>query len=149
MSSGSDNKSKVRMSRRYLALIQLLNKRLNHFPSHEQNGLALVIRQKAYSLCDFMIETQKRPYKMTHINNLDIAHEQMRMHLFVASQQGYFGHPVSKDNSKSKEELNSERFASLTVLVDEFGSMIGGWKNKIIEDERSKKEAAGGKQAAS
>ena len=85
---------------------------------------------------------------MTHINNLDIAHEQMRMHLFVASQQGYFGHPASKDNSKSKEELNSERFASLTVLVDEFGSMIGGWKNKIIEDERNKKEAAGSKQTA-
>lgn len=141
MSPCSDNKSKVRMSRRYLALIQLLNIRLNHFPAHEQKGLALIIRQKAYSLCDYMVEAQKRPYKLTHVNNLDVAHEQMRMHLFTAAQQGYFGHPLLKDQSKSKEALNDERYASLTVLVDEFGSMIGGWKKKIIDIERGKKEA--------
>ena len=140
MSSCSTNKPRVTMTRRYLALIQLLNKRLNHFPSHEQKGLALVIRQKAYSLCDFMIETQKRHHKLTPINNLDIAHEQLRMHLFVAAQQCYFGHPESKDGSKSKEQLNKDRFESLTILVDEFGKMIGGWKEKILNEESARKK---------
>lgn len=140
MSSCSANKSRTIMARKYLSLIQLLNKRLNHFPAHEQKGLALVIRQKAYSLCDFMIETQKRHHKMTPINNLDIAHEQLRMHLFMARQQCYFGHPISKDGSKSKEELNKDRYDSLTILVDEFGKMIGGWKEKIIEEEKSRKK---------
>lgn len=142
MSSNAERTSEVKMSRRYLRLIQLLNTRLNHFPAHEQKGLALVIREKAYSLCDHMVESQKRFHKLTHINNLDIAHEQLRMHLFTASQQGYFGHPASKDQSKTKEVLNAERYASLTLLVDEFGRMIGGWKNKILEEDKKRKEEA-------
>lgn len=135
------------MSRRYLELVKVLNMRLNHFPAYEQKGLALVIREKAYSLCDYMVETQKNFHKKTPINKLDVAHEQMRMHLHTAMEQGYFGHPEKP--GKTKEELNRDRHESLSVLVDGFGEMIGGWKKKIKADEdRARKEAASKKQEA-
>lgn len=123
--------SGVRMSRRYINLIKVLNGRLNHFPSHEQRGLALVIRAKAYALCDHMVEAQKRFHKGTPLNNLDIAHQQLRMHLLTARELGYFSHPQRE--GKTAEQLNEERYQSLTVLVDEFGRLIGGWKNKARE----------------
>lgn len=139
--------NKVKMSRRYLALVAALNNRLDHFPSHEQRALAQVIREKLYSLCDHMVEAQKRYHKNTHLNNLDIAHEQLRMHLFTASQQLYFAHPLPKGLPEhlSKSELegvmakaNQERYEKLTVLVDEFGRLIGGWQKKLAKDAAQK-----------
>lgn len=133
-------KAKTVMSRRYLALVKALNNRLDHFPAHEQRSLALVIRNKLYSLCDWTVEGQKRYHKKTAINSLDIAHEQLRMHLFTAYQLGYFSNPIPRSTPKNlskeelqavRDELNFDRFKKLTVLVDEFGEIIGGWKNSL------------------
>lgn len=52
------------MSRKYIALVSVLNKRLNHFPVSEQKGLVPAIRNKIYLMCDHMIDAQKRfPYQ--------------------------------------------------------------------------------------
>lgn len=131
---------RVRMSRRYISLIKVLNGRLNHFPSHEQRGLALVIRTKAYSLCDHMVEGQKRYHKGTPLNNLDIAHEQLRMHLLTAKELGYFKHPAKKGHTP--EALNDLRHLRLTTLVDGFGQLIGGWKNKVKKEKEKAAKAA-------
>lgn len=146
------------MSRKYIALVSVLNKRLNHFPVSEQKGLVPAIRNKIYLMCDHMIDAQKRFHKMTPINNLDIAHEQLRMHLFVAKCEGYFSHPLPRDLDiskltndeldKVKAKLNRRRHEKLTVLVDEFGKLIGGWKNKIIDEDDARKEAAKNKKEA-
>lgn len=128
--------AKVRMSRRYISLIKVLNGRLSHFPSHEQRGLALVIRTKAYLLCDHMVEAQKRFHKGTPLNNLDIAHEQLRMHLLTAKELGYFKHPAK--SGYAPDMLNDLRHQRLTTLVDEFGQLIGGWQKKIREEKRLK-----------
>ncbi len=138
---------KVKMSRSYLALVVSLNNRLDHFPSHEQRALALIIRQKLYSLCDHMVEAQKRYHKSTHLNNLDIAHEQLRMHLFTASKQLYFANPLPKGTPANlsdaalkslKEEINLDRYSKLTVLVDAVGRLIGGWQKKLAKEAEQK-----------
>lgn len=138
--------AKVRMSRRYISLIKVLNGRLNHFPSHEQRGLALVIRTKAYSLCDHMVEAQKRFHKGTPLGNLDITHEQLRMHLFTAKELGYFRHPMKDGYDPGM--LNDLRHQRLTTLVDQFGQLIGGWQKKLKEEKRLKGERQKEKEKA-
>lgn len=157
MTESSEKAAEVRMSRKYLDLVSLINKRLNHFPAHERQGLALMLRNKAYLISDYLIDAQKSWHKMTPINRLDTAHEQLRMLVFMAHREGYFAHPLPRNLdpdiseaalNKIKEEQNKDRFSKLTVLVDEVGKMIGGWKNKIIEEEKARKEAAEAKKQA-
>lgn len=150
MTECSEKEAEVRMSRRYLDLVSLINKRLNHFPAHERQGLALMLRNKTYLMSDYLIAAQKRWHKISPVNDLDIAHEQLRMLIFMAYREKYFSHPLPRDLdpcvseaalNKIKDEQNRDRFAKLTVLVDEFGRRIGGWKKKIIEEDKARKAA--------
>ncbi len=81
MTESSEKAAEVRMSRKYLDLVSLINKRLNHFPAHERQGLALMLRNKAYLISDYLIDAQKSWHKLTPINRLDTAHEQLRLRL--------------------------------------------------------------------
>jgi len=43
-----------------------MNLYLNHFPKHEKYGLSQVIRNKAYEVYGFIVESQKRYQKRIH-----------------------------------------------------------------------------------
>lgn len=129
----------VKMSRVYINLAKVTNKRLNHFPAHERQGLARIIRDKLYQLCEYQVEAQKRYRKSTALTNLDITHQQLRVHLFVAKEEGYFQHPACRNNSATPAQLNQDRYDALTTIVDEYGKFIGSWikKEKTRDAARS------------
>lgn len=124
--------SEAALNRKFIELAKLLNIYLNHFPRHEKYALCNRIRNTAYEIYDLISEGQKRYFKKTSLTELDIAHERLRMQLYLAYELGYFGYTHGVQES-SKEE---NRFAAISALVDELGKMIGGWIKKIKDENR-------------
>jgi hypothetical protein len=117
----------AKMDSKFVELAKLMNLYLNHFPKHEKYGLALEIRRAAYEMYGFIVEAQKRHHKKTALTNLDVRHEQLRMHLRLANALGYFEFKDGRRCDKSPKELGEHRFLAISRLVDEMGRMIGGW----------------------
>lgn len=82
--------SEAALYRKFTEFIKLLNIYLNHFPRHEKYALANLVRNTAYEIYDYITEGQKRYHKKTTLTNLDIAHERLRMQLYLANELGYF-----------------------------------------------------------
>ena len=78
------------MNSKYMEVAKLLNIYLNHFPKHEKYALAQQIRKTLYQVFDLMTECRKRFYKKTSLSELDIAHEKLRMQVYLANELGYF-----------------------------------------------------------
>lgn len=78
--------SEAQMNRKFVEMAKLLNVYLNHWPKHEKYALASRVRNTAYQLYDYITEAQKRYHKKTTLSNLDIAHEQLRMQLYLANE---------------------------------------------------------------
>ena len=128
--------SEAGMNRKFMELIKLLNVYLNHFPKHEKYALSNRIRNTAYEIYDLIVESQKRYHKKTTLVNLDITHQKLRMQLYLAYELGYFKFKDGKTAKKSPKGLEEHRFEAISKLNDELGKMIGGWINKIKEDQR-------------
>jgi hypothetical protein len=126
--------SKTVFNRKFMEFIKLLY--LGHFPRHEKHALANRIRNIAYEVYDLIIEAQKRYYKKTTLTNLDIAHEKLRMQLYLAYELGYFRFKDGRKSDKKPNELEEHRFLVISKLNDELGKMIGGWIKKIKEENR-------------
>jgi len=123
------------LNRKFMEFSKLLNVYLNHFPNHEKYALANRIRNTAYEIYDYITEGQKRYQKKTTLTQLDIAHEKLRMQLYLAYELGYFRFRDGKA-SDGGEKLEERRFVAVSGLVDELGKMIGGWIKKIKEENR-------------
>jgi four helix bundle protein len=128
--------SETELNRKFVEFAKLLNVYLNHFPKHEKYALANQIRRTAYGVYDLISEGQKRYIKKTTLTNLDIAHEQLRMQLFLANELGYFKFLDRKNVVKGRENLEDHRYLTISLMVDELGRMIGGWIQKIKADNR-------------
>lgn len=128
--------SETELNRKFVEFAKLLNVYLNHFPKHEKYALANQIRRTAYGVYDLISEGQKRYIKKTTLTNLDIAHEQLRMQLFLANELGYFKFADGKTVVKGRENLEDHRYLTISLMVDELGRMIGGWIQKIKVDNR-------------
>jgi hypothetical protein len=126
------SKGEVELYRKYIEMQKLLIIYTNHFPKHEKFALAQHIKQTSYEMFDLMIEGQKRYYKKTTLQNLDITHERLRMQIFLANELGYFDF---KDGRKSNKIVN-DRFMSISKMVDELGKMIGGWIKRLKEEDK-------------
>jgi ssDNA-specific exonuclease RecJ len=133
--------SEATMDTRFVDFARQMNLYLNHFPKHERYGLSQQIRNAAYEMYGFVIESQKRYQKKTSLTNLDITHEQLRMFLRLAFELGYF---KFKDGSlsadKDHDKTATHRYLVISRMVDELGRMIGGW----IQAERAKTNPDGG-----
>ena len=131
--------SEATLDRRFVEFAKLLNLYLNHFPRHEKYGLALQIRNAAYDVYGYIVESQKRYQKKTSLTNLDVRHEQLRMFVRLAHELGYF---AFRDGALTvaPAEKAEHRYLVLSKQIDELGRMIGGW----ITAERDK--AAGKEQ---
>lgn len=116
----------IRLYRKFVETARLLTVYLNHFPKHEKYALCTRIKDCAYQVFDLLVEGQKRYHKKTTLTELDIAHEQLRMQLWLAFELGYFRFQDGK-KADNAEELELHRWATITKLIDELGRMIGGW----------------------
>jgi len=126
---------------KFIDFSKQMNLYLNHFPKHEKYGLSQQIRNKAYELYGYIVESQKRYQKKTSLTNADISHEQLRMFIRLAFELGYFSF---KDGAKVGEDYAKtamHRYLTISKMVDELGRMIGGW---IVAD-RAKQNPEGGK----
>lgn len=134
--------SEASLDTKFLDFARQMNLYLNHFPKHERYGLSQQIRNSAYEVYGFIVESQKRYMKKTSLTNLDIAHEKLRMFLRLAFELGYF---KFKDGSlstdKDHEKTATHRYLVISRMVDELGRMIGGW----IQADRAKQNPDGGK----
>ena len=128
----------ARLNRRFVEFAKLLQIYLNHWPRHEKYGLSQLVRATAYELFDYITEAQKRYYKKTTLTNLDIAHERLRMQLWLAYELGYFRFSDGAPTERSPHEIEGQRYAAISRHVDEIGCMIGGW----IKAEQSKGDAS-------
>ena len=131
--------SEATLDRRFVEFAKLLNTYLNHFPRHEKYGLALQIRNAAYDVYGYIVESQKRYQKKTSLTNLDVRHEQLRMFVRLAHELGYFAFRDGERCTPSEDKAD-HRYLVLSRHIDELGRMIGGW----ITAERDK--AAGKEQ---
>jgi four helix bundle protein len=125
----------AQLVRKLVIFIQRLNGYLNHFPKSEKYALANRIRNTAYEVFDLVVEGEKRYTKKTTLSSLDIAHERLRMQLFLAFELGYFRY---RDGRKDEhpEKLEQKRYTHIGDLCDELGRMIGGWIVKMKEMHR-------------
>ncbi len=127
--------SEAGLNRKFMEFAKLMNVYLNHFPKHEKYALANRIRNTAYEIYDLISEGQKRYLKKTTLTNLDIAHERLRMQIFLANELGYFGFSDGR-REKGSEETEEHRYLTISMMIDEIGRMIGGWIQKVKADER-------------
>lgn len=134
--------SEASLDTKFVDFSKQLNLYLNHFPKHEKYGLSQQIRNAAYEVYGFIVESQKRYMKKTSLTNLDIAHEKLRMFLRLAFELGYF---KFKDGAlsadKEHEKTATHRYLVISRMIDELGRMIGGW----IQADRAKQNPDGGK----
>lgn len=112
--------------RRFCETMKLLNIYLNHFPKHERYALCGRIRDAAYTVYDLIVEGMKRYHKKTTLTALDVAHERLRMQIYLAFELGYFGFAQGK-GLMDPEETEAHRFMAISRRVDELGRMIGAW----------------------
>lgn len=121
--------------RKFIETSKLLNVYLNHFPRHEKYALCNRIRNSAYEVFDLITEGQKRYHKKTTLTQLDIAHEQLRMRLFLAYELGYFRFTDGRTASDAAE-VEAHRWQAISKLVDDLGRMIGGWIRHELADAK-------------
>jgi len=127
----------IPLYRKFIETAKLLNVYLGHFPKHEKYALCTQIKNSAYEVYGLIVEGQKRYHKKTTLTELDVAHEQLRMQLYLAYELGYFRF---KDGHRADdaEKLEEHRWTTISRLVDELGRMIGGWIR--VEAERLKQK---------
>ena len=128
--------SETELNRKFIEFAKLLNIYLNHFPKHEKYALANQIRSTAYEVYDLISEGQKKYYKKTTLTNLDIAHEKLRMQLFLANELGYFKFSDGKAILTPRDNPEEHRYLTISLMIDELGRMIGGWIQKIRTENR-------------
>jgi four helix bundle protein len=128
--------SESALNRKFIETAKLMNVYLNHFPRHEKYALANRIRNTAYEVYDLISEGQKRYFKKTTLSNLDIAHEKLRMQIYLSYELGYFRFKDGRTVSKGSVKIEQRRFTALSSLIDELGKMIGAWIKKVREDNK-------------
>ena len=121
--------------RKFIEFSKLMNVYLNHFPRHERYALSNRIRNSAYDVYGLIVECQKRYHKKTSLTQLDIAHEQLRMQLYLAYELGYFQYSDGRADNKAAE-VEAKRWQAISKLVDELGRMIGGWIKHELETSK-------------
>lgn len=130
--------SEAKLDRKFVDFARQMNLYLNHFPKHEKYGLSLQIRNAAYDVYGYVVESQKRYHKKTSLTNLDIRHEQLRMLVRLAFELGYFEFDNGERGGDRLDQLAVKRYTALSSMIDELGRMIGGWLNAELNKERGK-----------
>jgi len=91
---------------------------LNQYPKHEKHVLAAEIRKSMYSLLKLTITANKRYYKKTTIQELDVELDTLRTFLQVSADP-------------SLKYLSMKKYENWSKMLNEIGRMIGGWIKSI------------------
>lgn len=87
---------------------------LKQFPKHEKHVMAADIRSSMYRLLDLIIRANKKYYKKTTLQDLDVELEILRTYIRLAADQQLRYLPLKKYEIWSR-------------MLNEIGRMIGGW----------------------
>jgi four helix bundle protein len=101
-----------------LELLQYSYIALKQFPKSEKFGLGADIKTQMYKIIELIVAANKRYYKKTTMQELDIAHEILRRQVEMA---------------KDLHFLPFRKYELMIVKIDEVGRLIGGWKKKLNE----------------
>ncbi len=85
---------------------------LGQFPKSERHVLAADIRQGLYMIDSLIIRAQKKYFKKTTLQDLDIEVELMKTKIRLAKDLGF---------------LPFKKYENLVKMLLEIGRMVGGW----------------------
>ena len=89
---------------------------LNQFPKVQKFVMAASIRAQMHSLLELCITANKKYFKKTTMQDMDVALDILRHYIRLAKDLGYL--PFKKYENWSK-------------LLDEIGRMLGGWMKSL------------------
>ena len=95
-------------------MILYADKCLKQFPNYEKHVMAADIRRTMYGLLRLIIRANKKYYKKTTLEELDIELDSLRMQIRLAADPELRYLPIKKYEHWSK-------------LLNEIGRMLGGW----------------------
>ncbi|XJZ25935.1 diversity-generating retroelement protein Avd [Bacillota bacterium Lsc_1132] len=87
---------------------------LKQFPKSERYTLAADIKKSMYNLLRLLIEANKKYYKKTTIQQIDVELETLRTFIRLAADQKLQYLPLRKYENWAK-------------MLNEIGRMVGGW----------------------
>jgi four helix bundle protein len=90
------------------------NQCLQQFPRSERYALATDIKKSMYTLLRLIITANKRYYKKTTLQDIDIELDALRTFIRLAADQNFKYLPLRKYENWSK-------------MLNEIGKMLGGW----------------------
>jgi hypothetical protein len=90
------------------------NQCLSQFPRSERYALAADIKQSMYRLLRLIIEANKRYYKKTTLQEIDVELDILRTYIRLAADPNTKYLPLRKYENWSK-------------MLNEIGKMLGGW----------------------
>jgi len=85
---------------------------LRQFPKHERHVLSQEIRASLWRLLRLVVTCNRRYYKKTTLQDLDVELDLLRSQVRLAHQLGYM--PIAKYETWARQ-------------LDEIGRMVGGW----------------------
>lgn len=91
---------------------------LRQFPKHEKHVLAADIRKSMYKLLELIVRANKKYYKKTTVEEIDIELDVLRTLIRLAADSQLKYLPLNKYENWSK-------------MLNEIGKMIGGWIKTI------------------
>jgi len=89
---------------------------LRQFPKSEKYGLAAEIKFAMLQLMKHIIACNRRYYKKTSIQEIDVALDTLRMYIRLA---------------KDLQFLDLKRYENWAKMLNELGRMVGGWMKSI------------------
>ena len=99
-----------------LETIQYAYISLRQFPKSEKHALGADIKNQMYAVLRLIIQANKRYFKKTTMQDLDVEHEIFRKQIEMAKDLGF---------------LPFKKFEILSTKIDEVGRLIGAWKKKV------------------
>lgn len=87
---------------------------LKQFPKHEKHVMSADIRKSMYALLQFAVRANKKYFKKTTLQDMDIELEVLRTLIRLSSDPKLKYLPIKKYENWSK-------------MLNEIGRMLGGW----------------------
>lgn len=87
---------------------------LKQFPKYEKHVMAADIRNSMYRLLELIVRANKKYYKKTTLQDIDIELEVLRTYIRLAADPQLRYLPIRKYENWSK-------------MLNEIGRMLGGW----------------------
>lgn len=113
----------LKIKTRVRDLIAYANPILSSFPKSEKYVLAQNVRQCMQQMLRYCVEIEKKYYKKTTVDNLDLELEVLRNYIRLAADKNSF--------HGKNPCISLRQYEHLAKRLDEIGRMIGGYKKTL------------------